>query len=209
MASILLVTDGSLSAQTAAHDPIVSQRAVVVPPDRVDAHDTTNFSACIFPVALVQRRAASCAPASCIAYGADLHMERALMVGCADYLCDPWTPVELMNRVRREQRNRDRRVLGSVIALEDRNVTLTAVQIAIWTTLEANIGKIVDRRVLAAAAGIGEGSAAPENSRALDMQIARLRRSLGAVGERIETVRGRGYRLRAEIVKNSNLIVDK
>ncbi len=38
----------------------------------------------------------------------------------------------------------------------------------------------------------------PVTDRSVDVQIVGLRRKLGAYGDRIETVRGVGYRLRAE-----------
>ena len=43
----------------------------------------------------------------------------------------------------------------------------------------------------------GRVFARPPDERSVDVQVANLRRKLGAWGERIETIRGVGYRVRA------------
>ena len=84
---------------------------------------------------------------------------------------------------------------------------LSGIQASIWHILSVAEGRTVERRVIAET--IGGTAADRPDSRSIDMHIARLRRALGEFGGRIETVRGRGYRLRPETLNYSNLVVDK
>jgi two-component system response regulator RegX3 len=73
-------------------------------------------------------------------------------------------------------------------------VALTAREMRILRVLAQEAGRIVSRRVLLRDAWDMNNVALLE-TRTVDVHIAKLRKKLGAHGERIETVRGQGYRL--------------
>ena len=132
-----------------------------------------------------------------IAYGEELDILRAFFSGAVDYLPNPWTVVSMIARSRRHADGKtggtEADAFGSVIVAEGHTVVLRGRETAIWGLLKRNAGRVVERAALAEVLGVsvcGEGS-----SRAVDMAVHRLRRSLGPGGIRIETIRGRGYRL--------------
>ena len=73
-------------------------------------------------------------------------------------------------------------------------VALTPREVRILRVLAQDAGRIVSRRALLRDAWDMNNVALLE-TRTVDMHIAKLRKKLGAHGDRIETVRGQGYRL--------------
>ncbi|MFP4152791.1 MAG: winged helix-turn-helix domain-containing protein [Alkalispirochaeta sp.] len=209
MASFLLIDDGSPSVHAATSDFLVQQQSVIVPHHRGEQLPISQFNAIVVPISSVgseiwSRRRTRIR----ICYGEVAAMERAIFLGATDYLCEPWSPEELLLRVRRGF-VAETESYGNVIEVDGVTVVVSEIQASIWRELRRWEGNVVDRRTLADRVGIPYQSTGSEESRAVDMQIARLRRSLGNAGGRIETVRGRGYRLLPENAKNSNMIVDK
>ena len=127
--------------------------------------------------------------------------------GADDYIVKPFGMMELLARVRAvlrrsaKQPEADRLRSGTILLSRDRHeaarggeaLSLTNKEFDLLRLLMENEGKVLDRsRLLDEIWGLG---AEPEN-RTLDVHIRSLRAKLEAEGERIETVRGVGYRLR-------------
>jgi two-component system phosphate regulon response regulator PhoB len=134
---------------------------------------------------------------------------QGLSLGADDYLVKPFSPQELVLRVRnilRRTRTKasDRRnvtTIGTVeidkdahaVKLEGQQVELTATEYKLLITLAERRGRVQSRAQLLESVW----ESAPDiQTRTVDMHVQRLRAKLGASGEMIETVRGFGYRLR-------------
>lgn len=207
MGFLLVVDDGSPSVRRAGRMMQSRTDTIIVSPTRAPRHLLKGPDAVVLPVALIGKPLWNDAAASVrVAFGAVEDMERAFLMGVDDYLCCPWTPGELTVRVQRLISG-GRETLGQVIVLGNATIVVSCAQAAIWRYLSRRPGRVIARNVLADIAGLAIDDG--DGSRAVDMQIARLRRSLGIYGSSIETVRGKGYRLNPETVNISNLIVDK
>ena len=142
--------------------------------------------------------------------GEESDVVMGLDAGADDYIVKPFSPRILMARIDSVLRRRSRMPIspagvikiGTVVIDAARHeVTVDAARIAL-TPREFNIlhflasrpGYVFGRRRIAEAI---HGDRVPETSRAVDVQIATLRRKLGDAGARIETIRGAGYRFRA------------
>jgi two-component system phosphate regulon response regulator PhoB len=132
-----------------------------------------------------------------------------LSLGADDYLVKPFSPQELVLRVRnilrrtRVKAAERRNVLsiGAVqidkdahtVALDGQPIDLTATEYKLLLTLADRRGRVQSRAQLLESVW----ESAPDiQTRTVDMHVQRLRAKLGASGELIETVRGFGYRLR-------------
>ena len=135
---------------------------------------------------------------------------KGLSLGADDYLVKPFSPQELVLRVRNILR-RTRTVAtergnlltigpieidkaAHVVRLDGQAVDLTATEYKLLVTLASRRGRVQSRAQLLESVW----ESAPDiQTRTVDMHVQRLRSKLGAAGELIETVRGFGYRLRA------------
>lgn len=133
----------------------------------------------------------------------------ALEIGADDYLIKPFSSRVLLSKIRAILRqvpstphpaNELIEIHGIAIhpgrhevRIGDREVGLTVTEFELLHFLARNPGKAFRREeILRALRGDGN----PTSERAVDVQVAGLRRRLGSYGNRIETVRGVGYRLR-------------
>ena len=134
---------------------------------------------------------------------------QGLSLGADDYLVKPFSPQELVLRVRnilRRTRTKtaERRNIIEIGTVEiDRDahtvmmngspIDLTATEYKLLLTLADRRGRVQSRAQLLE---IVWESAPDIQTRTVDMHVQRLRSKLGPSGELIETVRGFGYRLR-------------
>ncbi len=141
-----------------------------------------------------------------IACGPPGALRGAFLAGCADYLREPWTPVELAHRARAVL-DRERElwrfpwgsisIEGGTLVTPSGSADLTHHEEEILRMLLHNRGTVVSRADLGYAVAPRPGRAA---SRAPDMHVAALRRKIRAAvpgaGRLIESVKGQGYLIR-------------
>jgi hypothetical protein len=146
--------------------------------------------------------------AAVLGYGPPELLRAAFLAGCDDFLKEPWSPEELECRLERLASQRASGVgeglsfgglslRGARASSPHGEVSLSPPQSAILAALLARPGQAVSRQVLAYAAW---GRPCAAGSRALDMQVAGLRRRLGGLAGaggcqsvRIRALRGVGY----------------
>jgi two-component system phosphate regulon response regulator PhoB len=136
---------------------------------------------------------------------------RGLTLGADDCVIAPISPAELVLRVGAILRRRTsprwvaERPLQAGAIFVDRGahrVTVYGVDVAVTITefklliaLIESQGRVCSRQQLLESVWQTKGVV---QTRTVDMHLQRLRRKLGAAGDRIETVRGAGYRLRSD-----------
>jgi len=142
------------------------------------------------------------------ARGEEVDRVVGLEIGADDYLPKPFSPRELVARMRAVLRRVESApaapevlVLGDLrldlgareVRLAGEPVPLTGVEIAVLEALLRSAGRVVTRDELSRAALLRPASAL---DRSLDMHLSNLRRKLGPLpggGERIKTIRSVGY----------------
>lgn len=136
---------------------------------------------------------------------------RGFEIGADDYVTKPFSARELVLRVQAllrrataEPVSPDRRLsVGGVELDEDAHrafvhgeeLDLTPLEFRLLSVLMERRGRVQSRRELLRAAWDTE---AEIETRTVDMHVARLRSKLGDAADRLETVRGFGYRFRKE-----------
>jgi two-component system phosphate regulon response regulator PhoB len=135
---------------------------------------------------------------------------KGLSSGADDYLTKPFSPQELVLRVRNILRRMSQAQSGLPdvvrvgpilidrsahrVTVDNAELDLTPTEFKLLVTLAERRGRVQSRALLLEIVW----DAAPDiQTRTVDMHVQRLRTKLGAAGELIETVRGFGYRLRA------------
>jgi DNA-binding response OmpR family regulator len=128
-----------------------------------------------------------------------------LELGADDYVAKPFSPRELLARVRAVMRRAQpqsvaERLAGAGITadtgtrevkVDGHRVDLTAIEYDLLVTLMRRAGRVVPRAALLELSGRADAAV---GERTVDVHISRLRKKLGdEQGTRIQTVRGVGY----------------
>jgi two-component system alkaline phosphatase synthesis response regulator PhoP len=141
----------------------------------------------------------------------DIDIVTGLELGADDYVTKPFSPRVLTARVRTVLRRRKGQDEEEVTVIEagdfrldltrhqatvaGRPVDLTATEFELLLVLARRPGWVFSRSQLIDSLRDGQHVI---TDRAIDVQIANIRKKLGPAGELVETVRGVGYRMRDE-----------
>jgi len=215
-------SEGVLSVNLLTNDPLLAERLALYSRRatrlriRASARPLPDCDAYLFPARelppAAELSALQVCGAAVLAYGAPELLRAAFLAGCDDFLKEPWSPEELECRLERltcaRPRGASARLPWGELSLRGGRAcspygeaSLSHPESAILAALLSRPGEAVSREVLAYAAW---GRPRAAGSRALDMQVAGLRRKLrglappgaGAAGAvRIRALRGVGYAL--------------
>ncbi|MEJ2339809.1 MAG: response regulator transcription factor [Gemmatimonadales bacterium] len=140
---------------------------------------------------------------------------RGLELGADDYITKPFSPKELLLRVQAVLRRTRAPATGGrgpilrggpvtvdagavQVSVDGEEITLTPIEYRLLVALLESRGRVQDRGRLLEIVWKARGDL---ETRTVDMHVQRLRSKLGAAGGWIETVRGFGYRFRADDVR--------
>ena len=150
------------------------------------------------------------------ALGEESDIVLGLELGAADYVVKPFNNRTLVARIRAQLRRTvelkrvpaakptaetvrfgglELDVSERIVKLNSQPLTFTFMEFEILLTLVRQPGRVFSRRQLTLDV---RGEDYLPQDRGIDVQIANIRRKLGAAGANIETVRGVGYRLKSE-----------
>jgi DNA-binding response OmpR family regulator len=130
---------------------------------------------------------------------------RALNRGADDYIAKPFEVDELIARIHANLRrhaglfnvSRVGRITVDTwkqeVSVDGERVDLTPLEYALLTYLMRNADDVLTKKQIVEAVWTEKG--AEGSSKALDLQLLRLRRKLGSAASQIETVRGSGVRI--------------
>lgn len=143
------------------------------------------------------------------AKGGEPDVVAGLELGADDYIAKPFSPRVLVARVRTVLRRRDHRPTNGLaiiridnveihperyeVLIDGKLVDVSLTEFRVLHTLAQRPGWVLTRYQIADAV---HGGGYVASDRSIDVQIAGLRKKLGAAGKHIETVRGVGYRFR-------------
>ncbi|WP_455382800.1 response regulator [Salinispira pacifica] len=142
----------------------------------------------------------------------DADVVAGLELGADDYLTKPFSPrvlVAHLHAVLRRAKENDSRAAATLlrihnitidvsrheVTVDSQPVALSATEFAILEHFARSPGWVFSRNRIIDAV---KGKDYPVTERSVDVQILGLRKKLGAAGEHIQTIRGVGYRIRAE-----------
>ena len=134
---------------------------------------------------------------------------KCLEIGVDDYVTKPFSAREMVLRIKAIDRRRaaeisDEKITCGLITVDPsrhrvdvagKSICLTAVEFKLLSMLMKKPGRLLSREMLLTGAWHYETII---NTRTVDTHIRRLRERLGKASGAIETVRGFGYRLRAD-----------
>lgn len=133
-----------------------------------------------------------------------------LELGADDYIVKPFSPRELVLRVkailrrgRTEETKKDLLMAGGIsvnlpkhkVTIKNKEIILTSMEFKLLLTLMQRQGRVQTREMLLADVWNMDSEL---DTRTIDTHIKRLREKLGKYGTCIETIRGMGYRFREE-----------
>ncbi len=145
------------------------------------------------------------------ARGSEVDRVLGLELGADDYITKPFSPRELVLRIRRSiERQQPIRTNGDVLAFGEltidvpghrvlvrgRSVDITATEFRLLTVLARRRGRVQTREHLLQEVWT-HGERDEIDVRTVDTHVRRLREKLGVASELVETVRGVGYRFGA------------
>lgn len=142
---------------------------------------------------------------------AESDIVRGLDLGASDYITKPFSRQVLLARIRTQLRGHEEKLeslefsyrglaLNSSlhrVTMDDREFELTSGEFTLLLLFLKHPGHVFTRTQIVTRT---KGEKYPVTERAIDVQMVTLRRKLGALGSRLETVRGVGYRLKEEDV---------
>ncbi|HOD12632.1 MAG TPA: response regulator transcription factor [Candidatus Omnitrophota bacterium] len=145
------------------------------------------------------------------AKGEEIDRVVGLELGADDYMVKPFSPRELVLRVkailRRKKTVETKKDIVSIgdicvdiprhkATVKDKEIELTAMEFKLLTVLMERRGRVQTRDTLLADVW---GMSSEIYTRTIDTHVKRLRQKLGKAGKRIETIVGVGYKMRDDI----------